>query len=357
MHQAPLWDVFCRVIDNWGDAGVSWRLARALAAQEQRVRLWMDDTQPLVWMAPQGAEGVEVRHWSQPFGVQVLAHEPPGSVWVEMFGCGLPQEFITAGRETGAVWLNVEYLSAEPWVERQHALPSPLQQGAGKGMLRWFFFPGFTPATGGLLREENLPARQVVFERAAWLTAHGMAPQQEGEMLVSLFCYEPPALAAQLAAWQQGAQPVRVLVSTGRASVAVRAVLGEGVQHGSLRLEYLPLLSQDEYDELLWACDMNFVRGEDSLTRALWAGRAFVWQPYPQPEDNAHHAKLDALLDWLQAPPALRRFMRVWSGAEDAALPAIDVDGWGASVHVARARLLEQQSLVQRLLAFVQCKS
>lgn len=176
-------------------------------------------------------------------------------------------------------------------------------------------------------------------------------------MLVSLFCYEPPALAAQLAAWTQGAQPVRVLVSAGRAAEAVRACLGEGVQHGSLRLEYLPLLPQEEYDELLWACDMNFVRGEDSLTRALWAGRAFVWQPYPQTEDNAHHAKLEALLDWLLAPPALRHFMRVWSGAEEGELPAIALEEWGACVHAARDGLLAQSSLAQRLLAFVQCKS
>lgn len=355
MNKPPLWDVFCRVIDNWGDAGVGWRLARALAAHGQRVRLWMDDTQPLVWMAPQGAAGVEVRRWTQPLDMQ--AHEPPGDVWVEMFGCGLPQEFIAAGRAARAVWLNVEYLSAEPWVERQHALPSPVQQGAGKGMLRWFFFPGFTPATGGLLREEDLPARQTAFDRAAWLAAHGVAPVREGEALVSLFCYEPPALAAQLAAWAQGAQPVRVLVSAGRAAKAVRACLGEGVQHGKLRLEYLPLLPQEEYDELLWACDMNFVRGEDSLTRSLWAGRAFVWQPYPQTEDNAHHAKLDALLDWLQAPPALRHFMRVWCGAEEGELPTIALEEWGACVRAARARLLAQSSLAERLLAFVQCKS
>ena len=47
---------------------------------------------------------------------------------------------------------------------------------------------------------------------------------------------------------------------------------------------------------MLWACDFNFVRGEDSLVRAIWAGKPFVWQIYPQ-DDNAHYAKLEAFLD------------------------------------------------------------
>ena len=352
MDKPLLWDVFCCVIDNWGDAGVSWRLACALAAHGQRVRLWIDDAAPLAWMAPQGAAGVQVRRWAQPFDVQALAHEPPGGVWVQMFGCELPEEFIAARGAREPVWFNLEYLSAEPWVERQHALPSPVMHGAGQGLVRCFFFPGFTPATGGLLREKNLLARQAAFDRAAWLAAaHGVAPPREGELFASLFCYEPPALAAQLAAWQRSAQPVRLLVAAGRAAAAVHACPGCAVQHGALRLHFLPQLAQDEYDELLWACDVNFVRGEDSLTRALWAGQPFIWQPYPQPEDNAHHAKLDALLEWLQAPLALRRFMRVWCGAEEGTLPAMTLEEWGACVRAARERLLAQSSLAERLLA------
>ena len=74
-------------------------------------------------------------------------------------------------------------------------------------------------------------------------------------------------------------------------------------------------------------------------------------QPYPQPEDNAHHAKLDALLEWLQAPLALRRFMRVWCGAEEGTLPAMTLEEWGACVRAARERLLAQSSLAERLLA------
>ena len=49
-----LWDIFCQVIDNYGDIGVGWRLATNLAARGQRVRLWLDNSSVLRWLAPGG---------------------------------------------------------------------------------------------------------------------------------------------------------------------------------------------------------------------------------------------------------------------------------------------------------------
>ena len=46
------WDIFCKVIDNYGDMGVCWRLAADLASRAHRVRLWVDDLAALSWMAP-----------------------------------------------------------------------------------------------------------------------------------------------------------------------------------------------------------------------------------------------------------------------------------------------------------------
>ncbi len=58
------WDLFCRVIDNFGDIGVCWRLAADLGARGESVRLWVDDASALAWMAPQGSAGVEVLRWT-----------------------------------------------------------------------------------------------------------------------------------------------------------------------------------------------------------------------------------------------------------------------------------------------------
>ncbi|MDO9113273.1 MAG: elongation factor P maturation arginine rhamnosyltransferase EarP [Polaromonas sp.] len=369
MDHRPQWDIFCKVIDNHGDIGVCWRLCAQLAARGQRVRLWVDDASALHWMAPEGCEGVTVLPWLEPLGMNILRLEAaPCEVLVEAFGCDIAPEFIAAcadrERATGQkpVWINLEYLSAEPWVERCHALPSPVQRGPAAGWTKWFFYPGFTAATGGLLREPALPARQAAFDRKAWLAGRGI--DWNGEMLVSLFCYEPPALAQLLDHLVQAgstAAPVRLLVTAGRATAAVQTAVHDKKwpqpnQDGRepLSISYLPWLRQDDFDHLLWACDLNFVRGEDSVVRALWAGQAFVWQIYPQ-ADQAHQAKLHAFLDMLQAPPSLRQFHEVWNGLQTE-LPAPELPLWTGCARAARQRLQQQPDLATQLLDFVMQK-
>jgi len=366
------WDVFCRVIDNFGDIGVCWRLVTQLASLGHRVRLWVDDASALTWMAPAGCPGVELRAWGSP---PPCADEPAPDVMVEAFGCEIAPEFIAysacQSRAGGKkpVWINLEYLSAESYVERTHRLPSPLLSGPAAGRTRWFFYPGFTPATGGLLREDDLMARRQAFDRTAWRQAHaqafGLDNDGPGQRWVSLFCYEPAALPELLQRSQ--AQPTQLLVTPGRPTAAVQAALGAAKNHaqnvclgapgklGQLYISYLPARPQAAFDEMLWACDLNFVRGEDSLVRALWAGQALVWQIYPQ-HDNAHHDKLWAFLDWLQAPESLRQFHATWNGLNTAPLqwPGDDtLAEWTACTVAARARLLTQDNLVAQLLGFV----
>jgi uncharacterized repeat protein (TIGR03837 family) len=353
-----LWDIFCKVIDNYGDIGVCWRLAADLAARGQQVRLWVDDASALRWMAPAGHPGVQVLDWTP-----AAPRSGPGDVVVEAFGCELAPDFIAfiahQTRSTGRniSWINLEYLSAEAFAERNHRLPSPVLGGPGAGLTKHFFYPGFTPRTGGLLREADLAARQAGFEREAWLRGQDIAPA--GERLVSLFCYEPPALGELLGQLADDAQPSRLLVTAGRATAAVRAALAHRNrlqpawnERGALSISYVPALSQRDFDHLLWACDLNFVRGEDSLVRALWAGRPLVWHIYPQ-HDDAHHAKLEAFLDLLQAPDSLRQFHRAWNGlAASAALPALQAPAWEQTIRAARERLLAQDDLATQLLQF-----
>ena len=380
MTAAPLaptpplqWDIFCQVIDNFGDIGVCWRLARDLAQRGHSVRLWTDDASALQWMAPDGCAGVQVLPWggALPDHAEDAA---PTDVLIEAFGCDITPEIIAATasdiRARGLkdpklkppVWINLEYLSAESYVARCHRLPSPVQHGPAAGWTKWFFYPGFTPATGGLLRELDLSARQAQFDVAAWRSAHSADKEVpvSGERWISLFCYEPPALAQLLAQLEDASTPTRLLVTPGRAAASVVDFYSQnGLQpfkHGrkQLLISYLKPCTQSAFDEMLWACDVNLVRGEDSLVRALWAGQPFVWHIYPQ-HDNAHHDKLQAFLDWLQAPASLRQFHAVWNGIESAPLAQLDEDTlreWGACVRRARAQLSTQKDLLTQLLGF-----
>jgi uncharacterized repeat protein (TIGR03837 family) len=366
-----LWDIFCKVIDNHGDIGVCWRLSADLAARGERVRLWVDDAAALRWMAPQGCDGVEVKTWAHPAELQQVA---PGDVLIEAFGCNITPEYIahyvsrTLAIGTSFNWINLEYLSAEGFVARSHGLPSPVMAGPGAGLTKHFFYPGFTAGTGGLLREPGLLQRQAGFDRHAWLKQLGITVDEaRGERLVSLFCYEPPALGALLQRLAQDTTATRLLVTPGRAGHAVLAAIERlnSLQpswnvNSSLLFSYLPTLAQPQFDELLWACDLNFVRGEDSLVRAIWAGKPFVWQIYPQ-HDGAHHEKLQAFLDMMEAPSSLRQLSLAWNTGYGPAgtsaalerLGPLDLAGWGTSATALRTRLLAQTDLTSQLVAFV----
>lgn len=344
------WDLFCRVIDNHGDLGVCWRLARQLATAGLAVRLWVDDAAALAWMAPGGApQGIEVLPWEA-----ANAAADCGEVVIEAFGCELPEPFIArmAARQPAPAWINLEYLSAEDYVERSHGLASPQFSGPGRGLKKFFFYPGFTPSTGGLLREPGLIEAAEALDAPAWLRAQGITPRP-AERLVSLFAYANAALPRLLEAL--GERPTLLLACPGAAQQA----LSDLPLPPALRWQPLPYLNQDDYDRLLWACELNFVRGEDSFVRAQWAGRPFVWQIYPQ-HDGAHGPKLEAFMDrWLAgAEPALaaasRRLWRAWNGlAEggeivlpDAAAAAIQARAW-------RAQLAGEADLLAQLRHFI----
>ncbi len=335
------WELFCRVIDNHGDLGVCWRLAADLARRGERVRLWCDDASALAWMAPSGQAGVQVLPWPDR-----APADGAGDVVVEAFGCEPPAPLLAAIAVRRPVWINLEYLSAERYVERSHALPSPLMAGPAAGCTRWFFYPGFTPATGGLLREPDLAERQAAFDAAAWRAHHGVGDAPA----VSLFCYEPPALASLQA--RVAVAGALLLVTPGRATAAVRAL------QPAARTVWLAPRPQPAFDELLWASDLNCVRGEDSLVRALWAGLPLLWQIYPQ-DDGAHADKLLAFLDWLQAPPSLRQAHLAWNGLSAPQLPPLTpalLREWGDCVQSARRTLLAQPDLTTQLQRFVQEK-
>ncbi|WP_417283797.1 elongation factor P maturation arginine rhamnosyltransferase EarP [Comamonas sp.] len=353
-HQHPrlTWDIFCQVIDNFGDVGVCWRTAAELVERGQSVRLWMDDASALQWMAPPPhPQGLSVHGWPT---AHAQLPDVLGDVVVEAFGCEIPQvmkQAIAQSPSKPPVWINLEYLSAEDYVERCHRLPSRIMSGPAAGLTRWFFYPGFTPATGSVVREQNLGARQQDFaaRRSQWRAAHGV---QGHDCAVSLFCYEPAALPQLLDQLVSApALSPQLLVTPGRAAAAVQAL----PQAEPLKPRYLQPCPQPQFDEMLWACDLNLVRGEDSLVRALWAGQPMVWHIYPQ-HDNAHHDKLDAFLDWLKAPPSLRAFHHAWNGmTSPQTLPLLTPEmlrEWQACVQAARESLATQSDLIAQIQAF-----
>jgi uncharacterized repeat protein (TIGR03837 family) len=347
------WDIFCAVVDNYGDIGVCWRLARQLAAEHGiQVRLWVDDLASLQRIAPtMEAMGVEVKAWNK-----IFPAVEPADVVIEAFACELPPSYIAAmaTRAVQPVWINLEYLSAEHWVEGCHLGQS---RHSMLPLTKYFFFPGFTPETGGLIREAGLG--QGFNANDIW-SKLGLLPPQMDELRISMFGYDNPALQSLLSAWVDGAHPVTCLLPQGALTERAKLLFGSG--RGNLKLHEFPFLPQDEYDRLLWACDCNFVRGEDSFVRAQWAGKPFIWHIYPQ-HDDAHWPKLNAFLDRYCADmssPVAMEILKFWHAWNRGA--AVD---WAAfwqhraviEAHAKqwKAMLTGQKDLAPNLVSF--CKS
>lgn len=326
-------DIFCEVIDNFGDIGVCWRLARQLKAEHGwQVRLFVDDLKAFHALCPavdatlarQEAGGVVIEHWHAPTHAGDTLQI--ADVVIEAFGCELPAIYVTAmaRRDRKPVWFNLEYLSAEDWVADFHLRPSPHPRHA---INKTFFFPGLGAGTGGVLKERTLDAQREAFQRDAWWQERvGITAPSSETTVISLFAYENPAIDTLLEQWRDSPTPIALLVPEGRISGAIARFFGlsgfaagSKAESGSLKAYALGLVEQPLFDALLWAADINFVRGEDSFVRAQWAQKPFVWQIYPQ-ADDAHLPKLDAALahyaNSLPEPAraALERFWHAWNG-------------------------------------------
>lgn len=375
-HRTLSLAIFCKVVDNYGDIGICWRLARQLQREHGiAVTLWVDDLASFRRICPDVAEGLEeqtvqgvvVRDWCGQEGR--YGPRDVADIVIEFFACDIPPGYIEAMAqcEPRPVWLNLEGLTAEEWVEGCHKLPSMHPR---LKLTKHFFFPGFTPRTGGLLREGGLERERQDFQadpgRArSFLRGLGLPDPEIDALKVSLFCYPHAPVAALFDAWRAGVEPVTCLVPEGVARAAVEGFLGgpgdAGVvaTQGALTVRVLPFVPQPDYDRLLWACDLNFVRGEDSWVRAQWAGKPFIWHIYPQ-DENLHHKKLRAFLQRYAAGIAsLDAFSLHWNGAAgEGDWPAL----WSALRQDAarieersgqwQAEMLKNGDLASNLLAF-----
>lgn len=249
---------------------------------------------------------------------------------IEAFACELPASYLDAMRcrAPDAKWYNLEYLSAEDWVASCHLMHS---RHPRLGLDKQFFFPGITPGTGGLIREDWLDRELPRFDALQWRqqfsVLHQLPAACVDALWVSMFAYENPRLPSLMKAWAEGAQPVVLIVPEGRASAEAGRIFGwptlgagQRATAGALTALGAPMTDLDRYDRMLWACDLNFVRGEDSFVRAQWAEQPLVWQIYPQ-ADEAHLAKLEAALAHYcaalsePAEQALAGFWRAWNGS------------------------------------------
>lgn len=371
--------IFCTVIDNFGDIGVCWRLARQLHHEQQwQVTLYVDDLPSFRRICPaldesqsgQTVQGIHVVHWRAD-RLQLPAALSTIDLCIEAFACEVPVAFIQALNQANpsALWVNLEYLTAESWAADCHLLPSPQR---GVRLAKYFFFPGFTGQTGGLLREQSVVAQAervaaAPDQHAAYWRQLDLTPPPANSFVISLFAYSQRGISSWLALLETAERPVHIWVADGALAQALRAeypALADGrYQQGQLSIEIMPFVAQPDYDLLLALCDLNFVRGEDSVIRAHWAGKPFIWQIYRQ-QDAAHLDKLRAFLQLMLADSAedLREFILqlhlAWEQETDFAACWPEFFRRYSEIaqysKIWQQKLIQQQDLVSNLVRFVE---
>ena len=261
-------DIFCRVIDFWGDVAVSWRLACALKKVQPQwdIIYYCDDWQPwctLTGMAkvPEDYQGIALKNYQQKSYAQA-------DIALEMLAGGLPGNYPAPK----SMSVNVEYLTAEDWGADCH-----LKQSFPKP--HFFFLPGISQGTGGLVFgdffEKQVFVQDVKAQRLAWAKKMGLKLDPEKNW-VSCYLYQISA---------QSLHKVQESIFLGPALPHIKPDFGH----------FIPM-TLARYDELLWLCDQHLVRGEDSLSRAVLTGKPFLWQAYPQ-ENEDHEKKVQALIN------------------------------------------------------------
>lgn len=342
-------DIFCLVIDNYGDAGVCTRLARLLANKGHQVKVFTD--KPDLFNKLHKAENFTIYDWHQ------ATVAPKNGLVIETFACELPIAYKKTIKAQTCLWINLEYLSAEDWVHGFHKMPSPQADGSNK----YFFFPGFTKDTGGLLRSDNelntykkLRANRIHSIRQISQSNAINSHTFKEPFFIFLFCYPDAPLAGLQEALSNSDRDIYILLASGQRNIQPQA---------NIKIINLPFVNQQNFDRLLWLSDLNFIRGEDSLAQASWCSTPIIWQAYVQKE-MAHMKKLAAWLDIYDPPAQVNKLITAWNLQDNTAvnnlltqiLKANIWQKWQHSSQKYSARLLEQEDLITNLELFYKQK-
>ena len=257
--------VLCKVVDNYGDIGVCWRMSRRLKkiAPQNTISLVVDDFKTFSVIASEAKqskvlEGVELFDWNN----ETLCHDIFAAndgerlqIILELFQCGRPdwmeKILFEEKLERTVQIIMIDYLTAEKYAENFHCLKS-LTRSAKVQKVN--FMPGFTGATGGLIIDDEWKDLPVY--------------NKDGPVLVFTYTIG-----------------VGLIENTGSLS------LSKGLQ-----LKQLPYMNQPDWDKMMRQCSALIIRGEESMSRACLSGIPFIWQAYPQTEEY-HLVKVKALLE------------------------------------------------------------
>lgn len=303
-------DIFCEIIDNYGDIGVVYRVAKELKKNfpESKIRVFLNRLEEFKKINSQVQElpfqkidGIEYITFD--FVKEKAKELSTSQVIIEAFGCKIPEEYMEIAYENSELLINLEYLSAEDWIEDFHLQSSPLGKGKIKKL---FFMPGFTERSGGIIADSNYLERikKVLKDREYYEKKYlSDIEDRESKLVGTIFSYEKN-FTTLLEDLKSLDREIVILAMGEKTQESFRKIFEKNsiayfrnsIKYGKIEIRFLDFLNQEEYEELINIVDFNFVRGEDSFIRAVLTGKPYMWHIYCQ-EDYAHMDKIEGFLD------------------------------------------------------------
>lgn len=302
-------DIFCEIIDNFGDIGVVYRISKELKKifQNVRIRIVLNRLEEFKAINKkvkdvdyQEIDGLicvtekYVKENMESFGVS--------DVFIEAFGCNVPEEYVKAAKENSKLWINLEYLSGEKWIEDFHLCESLIDS---KTLKKIFFMPGFSEKSGGVIIDSDFLERMKFGKenRDEVLKKYFKDFDLKGKFIGTVFSYEKN-FENLLETLKNYKKETVLLLMGEKTQKSFSEILkknltedyGNIVKYGKITMIYSDFFSQEEYEEIISASDFNFTRGEDSFVRGIVLGKPFMWHIYLQ-EEKAHMDKIKAFTE------------------------------------------------------------
>lgn len=279
-------DIFCQVIDNYGDVGVAYRLAREFKRvyPNKKLRFVINQIEELNLIRK--SEDIEIILYKD-----ISKIENSADLIIESFGCEIPKEYMDKALKNAKLIINLEYFSAEKWVDDFHLQESFL----GGNLKKYFFIPGLSEKSGGILLDNEFLERKKKVEANKEYYLEKFEIKEKYDLIGSVFSYKKnfDSLIEEL---KKLDKKIILLILSEKTQKNFIKYFDNGNNYDKIKFVKLPFFTYDKYEELLALCDFNLVRGEDSFVRALLLGKPFLWHIYPQ-DENTHIKKLESFLE------------------------------------------------------------
>ena len=279
-------DIFCEVIDNYGDVGVAYRLAREFKRiyPNKQLRFIISKTEELDLIKK--AEDITIIAYKN-----IDKIETPADLVIETFACNIPETYMNKALKTSKLIINLEYFSSENWVDDFHLQESFL----GGNLKKYFFIPGLSEKSGGIILDKEFLDRKNKVQENKEYYLKQFNINENYDLIISVFSYEKN-FDNFLETLQKLDKKILLLLLSEKTQKNFIKYFDNNDYYDKIKAVKLPFFTYDKYEELLALCDVNLVRGEDSFVRALLLGKPFLWHIYPQ-DENTHIIKLESFLE------------------------------------------------------------